>query len=102
MDADTKLLLTTRKEEIIQEMPELKLKKQHLARELENLTSKYESMLLIQRDLEREILDITRQANECEEYLQRTSTPSPLRNRANTKLMWDSIKGLWQLLTDNP
>lgn len=102
MDNDTKLYLTSRKEEIIQEMPELKLRRKHLLREIELLVSKQEAMQITFRDLEREILEISRQTNDCEEFLQRANTPSPLRSRANTKLMWDSVKGLWQLLTDNP
>lgn len=102
MDNDTKAFLTTRKNEIIQEMPELKLKKQQLGRELETLLQKKESKMLDFRDLEREILEVTRQASECEEYLQKVSTPSPIRSRANTRLMWDCVKGLWHMVTDNP
>ena len=94
MDTETKNSLTARKEEIIREMPELKLKKQQLVRELENLSSKHEEILLVLRDSEREILDITREIGECEEHLQTINTSSPLKNKINTKLMWDSIKGL--------
>ena len=102
MDTDTKHYLTSRKQEIIQEMPELKLRRKQLLRELDSLCAKLESKQLLCRDLEREILELTRQISECEEYLQRINTQSPLRNRANTRLMWESVKGLWQLLTDNP
>ena len=102
MDSDTKLYLSSRKGEIIQEMPELKLRRKHLIRELDSLAAKLENKQQLYRDMEREVLEITRQVSECEEYLQRINTPSPLRNRANTKLMWESVKGLWQLLTDNP
>lgn len=102
MDSETQQFLTSRKEEIIKGIPELKLKKQQLTKELEGMLNTQSAMLQSVRDLEREILDITRQTNECEEFLHKISTPSPMRGRTNTKLMWDSVKSLWQLLTDNP
>ena len=94
MDNDTKQFLTARKNEIIEEMPELKLRRQQLVRDLEKMILEKDEKLLNVRDLEREIIEITRKAGECEEYLNKINTPSPMRSRANTKLMWDSIKGL--------
>ena len=82
MDTDTKQFLTGRKEEIIQEIPELKQKKQQLCRELDHLINTQSSMMLELRDLEREIMEITRQTGDCEDFLSKIATPSPLRNRA--------------------
>ena len=102
MDSETLQVLKNRKEEIISDVPKLKVRKNQLVKEVEVESAALDELMLEYRDIEREILEVSRQISDCEDYLHKISTPSPMRNRSNTKQMWESVKSLWVILTDNP
>lgn len=104
IDKDTELFLHKRKEEIIDLIPDLDYKKQGLRSESQRLNKKKEDLKRIIEEKEDLIQDRHSKIEECELFIAKFNTStSPMRGGGNnTKRMWESLRSLWGLVSENP
>ncbi|CAG9313961.1 unnamed protein product [Blepharisma stoltei] len=104
IDKDTEISLCQRKEEILSLIPELEMKKQSLKNDLSKLTKKRVDYIKNIEEKEYLIEDRQRKIEECDQLLTKfsKSSPSPIRSTNHAKKMWESLKTLWGLVSENP